>query len=276
MENRKLGLIAGNGRFPLLLAREAKKRGNYLVVVAFPEETDPKINDWADELFWIPLGALSRLIGTFQQAGVREAVMAGQIKHRRIFLPLLFDSRVRRLLREVKTKQAGSILGAVVKELEEAGIKLLSSLTYLEENVAGEGVLASGKLTEGEKADLEFGYSLTLTVAQLDIGQTVVVKNKTVVAVEAMEGTDECIRRAASIAGAGIVVVKVARPRQDLRFDVPVIGLQTLKVLQECRVSLLGIEAKKTLILDKDELLAKAGKLKIKIFGLSPDISENR
>src|SRR5258706_5384030 len=254
MSSRPLGLIAGNGTFPLLLAEEAQRRGDTVVAVALKEEADPSIEKHADKLTWLSIGQLGKTIAFFKDHGVAEAVMAGQVKHTQLFRNIIPDLRAAKLLSKVMNKKAESLLSTVIREFEEEGIRFLPSTTYLEHWVCGKGVLTKRRLSSAEEADIVFGAPLAREIASQDIGQTIVVKDKTVVAVEAMEGTDACIRRAGDIAGKGCVVIKVARPRQDLRFDVPVVGPKTLESLTQAGASVLALEAGKTLLLDKDNL----------------------
>ncbi len=267
--NKPLGLIAGNGSFPILLAEEAQRRGDTVIAVALKEEADPSIEKHVDELTWLSIGQLGKTIAFLKDHGVKEAVMAGQVKHTQLFRNILPDLRAAKLLTKVLNKKAESILSTVIREFEEEGIHFLPSTTYLEHWLCAKGVMTKRPLSSAEQADIAFGVPLAQQVASCDIGQTIVVKDKTVVAVEAMEGTDACIRRAGEIAGAGCVVIKVARPRQDLRFDIPVVGERTLESLKAARAKVLALEAGKTLLLNKDQLLKEANASGLTLTGIS-------
>jgi DUF1009 family protein len=265
---KKIGLIAGNGTFPILFAQEAKRQGETVVAVALKEEADPLIAQTVDSVTWLSLGQLGKTINYFKEQGVTRAVMAGQVKHTQLFRDIVPDLRVTKLLARVVNKKADTLLSAVTQEFEQEGIQFLPSTTYLDHLLCPKGPLTSRKPAASEQADIEFGLPLARQVAGHDIGQTVIVKDKTVVAVEAMEGTDACIRRAGQVAGPGCVAIKVARPKQDLRFDVPVIGPRTLEAMKEAGVSTLALEAGKTLLLEKDALLQVAHAAKLCITGV--------
>jgi len=266
--NKSLGLIAGNGAFPILLAQEAKKRGDRVIVAALKEEADPIIEKHSDEVAWLSIGQLGKIISFFKDHQVTHAVMAGQVKHTQLFKNIIPDLRSAKILAKAVNKKAESILSLVIQEFEQDGIQFLSSTTYLEHWLCPEGVLTKRGLSSGQEADIAFGVPLARSIAAQDIGQTIVVKDKSVVAVEAMEGTDACIRRAGEIAGPGCVIIKVARPRQDLRFDVPVVGLRTLQAVAQSGARVLALEAGKTLLLDKDTLLKEADAAQITLTGI--------
>jgi hypothetical protein len=265
-----IGLIAGNGEFPLLFAREARKHGQKVVAVALKEEADPSIEGCVDQVMWLSLGQLGKTISFFKEQGIRRAVMAGQVKHVQLFRGIVPDLRAVKVLAQTVNKKADTILSAVTQEFEREGIELLPSVTYLEDWLCPEGPLTTRKPSAAETADLAFGLPLARLMADQDIGQTIVVKDQTVVAIEAMEGTDACIVRAGQIAGVGCVVIKVARPRQDLRFDIPVVGPTTLQSMIIARAPVLALEAQKTLLLDKDNLLQAANASELCITGLRP------
>ncbi len=265
---KALGLIAGNGKFPILLAQEAKRRGDTIIAVALKEEADPALEKWADELTWLSIGQLGKTISFFKDHGVKEAVMAGQVKHTQLFRNILPDWRAAKLLTKLVNKKAESLLGTVIAEFESEGIHFLPSTTYLESWLSAQGTMTRRALTSEEKADIDFGIPLTRAIAGHDIGQTLIVKDKTVVAVEAMEGTDACIRRAGEIAGPGCVVIKMARPNQDLRFDIPVIGPKTLASLQAAGSRVMALEAGKTLLLEKEQLLKDANAAQLTLTGV--------
>jgi DUF1009 family protein len=281
----KLGLIAGNGRFPFLLLDAARAQGLAVTVAAIREETDPEINERAanDEgitVHWLSLGELSRLIEVFHQEGVSKAVMAGQVKHKQIFSSIRPDWRLAKLLLNLRTRNTDMLLGAVAKVLGDEGIELISSTQFLEPLLAQEGVLTEGvpggrAPNEDERKNIEYGLGVARAVAGFDIGQTVVVAAQACVAVEAMEGTDAAIERAgllmqslesdASTLERRLTVIKVAKPNQDMRFDVPVIGLSTVEAMVRAGASCLSVEAGRTLLFDRDALLKRAAEAKIAI-----------
>ena len=268
---RKLGLIAGNGRFPFLLLDAARAQGISVVVAAIKEETDAEMDvraaaDPGIRVYWLSLGELSRLIETFHKEAVTRAVMAGQVKHKQIFSSIRPDWRLAKLLLNLRTRNTDMLLGAVAKVLSDEGIELISSTAYLEPLLAQPGVLTSRPPTAEEEQDLEYGRRVAAALAGYDIGQTVVVAGQACVAVEAMEGTDATIERAgallrtleaegeASTLARRLSVVKVAKPAQDMRFDVPVIGASTIEVMRVAGATCLSIEAGRTLIFDLDQV----------------------
>lgn len=263
-----LGLIAGNGDFPLLAAAAAARQGLEVVAVAFAGETKPQLQKLVSELHWLSIGQLGRMIKIFKAAGVRRAVMAGQIRHRQLFANLKLDLRAVALLAGLKDKRADSILKAVAGALEREGIRLESPLPFLQEHLPARGVLTRRRPAPSEKKDIEFGYRLAKTVAGADIGQTVVVKNQAVLAVEAMEGTDACILRGGRFARAGAVVVKVTKPGQDLRFDMPVVGPRTIASMIRAKAGALAFDHGSTLLLQRDLTLQKANQAKICLVAL--------
>lgn len=268
-------MIAGNGRFPFLLLDAARAHGLEVVVAAIKEETDPEMNtraatDPGVRVYWLSLGELSKLIDTFHAEDVARAVMAGQVKHKQIFSSIRPDWRLAKLLLSLRTKNTDMLLGAVAKVLGDEGIELISSTAYLEPLLAKAGVLTDRAPTDQEKKDIAYGRAVADGVAGYDIGQTVIVASQACVAVEAMEGTDAAIERAGAImrtmAAEGdastfdrsLTVVKVAKPKQDMRFDVPVIGLKTIESMQHAQATCLAIEADRTLIFDRDTVLLRA------------------
>src|SRR5580698_9195932 len=276
----KLGLIAGNGRFPFLLLDAARAEGLEVVVAAIKEETDPEIDRRAESdssitVHWLSLGELSRLIETFKNAGVEKAVMAGQVKHKQIFSAIRPDWRLAKLLLNLRTRSTDALLGAVAKVLSDEGIELISSTTFLEPLLAEEGVLTSRAPDADESRDIEYGLGVAQALAAFDIGQTVVVAAQACVAVEAMEGTDATIDRAgllmetldggASTLARRLTVVKVAKPNQDMRFDVPVIGQSTVETMIRAGATCLSIEAGRTLLFDREALLKRASDFGITI-----------
>ena len=268
-----LGLIAGNGRFPFLLLDAARAEGHRVVVAAIREETDPEIDlraraDNGITVHWLSLGELSKLIETFQTEGVSQAVMAGQVKHKQIFSSIRPDWRLAKLLLNLRTRNTDMLLGAVAKVLGDEGIELIGSTSFLEPLLAQEGVLTERAPDEEECKNIEYGLKVARAVAGFDIGQTVVVAAQACVAVEAMEGTDAAIERAgrlmesmegdASTLERRLTVVKVAKPNQDMRFDVPVIGMATIEAMAGANASCLSIEAGRTLLFDRGALLERA------------------
>jgi hypothetical protein len=279
----KLGLIAGNGRFPFLLLDAARAHGAEVVVAAIKEETDPEMNARADadsgvRVHWLSLGELSRLIETFQQEGVTHAVMAGQVKHKQIFSSIRPDWRLAKLLLSLRTRNTDMLLGAVAKVLGDEGIELISSTSYLEPLLARPGVLTARGPTSQEELDIAYGREVGRAIAGYDIGQTVVVASQACVAIEAMEGTDAAIERAgtlmeslgddASTLERSLTVVKVAKPKQDMRFDVPVIGVKTIEVMLQAHATCVALEAHQTLIFDLDKVLTRANEAGIAIVAL--------
>jgi UDP-2,3-diacylglucosamine hydrolase len=269
----KLGLIAGNGRFPFLLLDAARAEGLSVVVAAIKEETDSQIDQRAAAdpnitVHWLSLGELSRLIETFQKEGVQKAVMAGQVKHKQIFSSIRPDWRLAKLLMNLRTRNTDMLLGAVAKVLGDEGIELISSTSFLEPLLAQEGVLTNRSPDEDELKNIEYGLTVADAVAGFDIGQTVVVAAQACVAVEAMEGTDATIERAgrlmdslggdASTLERRLTVVKVAKPNQDMRFDVPVIGPATIETMIGAGATCLSVEAGRTLLFDRESVLERA------------------
>lgn len=283
----RLGLIAGNGRFPFLLLDAARAHGTEVVVAAIKEETDPEIDTRAQadsgvRVHWLSLGELSRLIETFQREGVHQAVMAGQVKHKQIFSSIRPDWRLAKLLLSLRTRNTDMLLGAVAKVLGDEGIELIPSTAYLEPLLAQPGVLTARAPGEQESRDIAYGRDVARHLAAYDLGQTVVVAAQACVAVEAMEGTDATIERAgalmrtlgdpttdpASTLDRSLTVVKVAKPKQDLRFDVPVIGVRTIETMRAAGATCLAIEAQRTLIFDRDAVRAQADSAGIAVVAL--------
>ena len=280
MNISKLGLIAGNGRFPFLVLEEALKRDIPVVVAAIREEASPEIEDFASQsqvsLHWLGLGQLGKLIRLFKKEEVRKVVMAGQVKHVQIFsrkgsdslMPrvILPDLKMARLFMSLPRKNTQSLIGGVIQELEKEGMQLIDSTVLLQPLLAEAGVLTRRRPDSSETKDMEYGRPVAREIARLDLGQTIVVKDQAVVAVETMEGTDETIRRASRLVKGGrLTVIKVSRPDQDMRFDVPVVGLDTLQVFQECNVSALSLDAGVTLILDRESFIQEADRQKMAV-----------
>lgn len=262
-----LGLIAGNGRFPFLLADEARRCGREVVAAAIEGETDPTLADHVDQLRWLKLGQIRRTIDILKEFGATEAVMAGQVKHASIFDLRHLDATAVKILATLPDKKTDTILGAVADAFAKEGIRFQSSIAYLSHLLAAAGAMTRGRPSGDQKRDIAFGFKTAKAVAGLDLGQTVCVKDQAVLAVEAIEGTDACIRRAGEFQ-AGFTVVKVAKPRQDLRFDVPVIGRRTLEALTAARAAVLAVEAGKTLFFDRDEFLKGADAAGLVIVGV--------
>ncbi len=269
-----LGLIAGNGTFPFLVLRAARQLGHDVVVVAVEGEASPDLEALARDLGgvqyrWVALGHLGKCIKTFKQAGVTSAVMAGQVKHTKLFGGVMPDLTLLSVLRRLTSQSTDTLIAAIADVLEEHGITLMDSTELLAELLARPGVLTSGLPAESVLTDFAFGYQVADAVAGLDIGQTIVVKDRAVVAVEAMEGTDAAIQRAGALAGAGTRVVKVAKPSQDMRFDVPVVGVATIRAMQSAGAEALSIDAGKTLILDGPAFLEAANEAGVVVVGRS-------
>jgi DUF1009 family protein len=264
---KSLGLIAGKGSYPFLVAREARAHGvGRIVLAAFEGETDPALAAEAGVVQWMRVGQLGRLLDFFRGEGVSEAMMAGQITPGRLF-DLRPDFKALFLLAKLRSRNAESLFGAVADELEKAGVRLLPAVTYLDEHLATPGLLAGPAPGRGLVRDIEFGWPLVKQIAALDIGQTLVVKKGTVLAVEGFDGTDETIRRGGRLGKGGAVVLKVSKPDQDFRFDVPVIGPATLRSAAEGGVGAIVCEAKKTLLLDRAELSELARLHRITVWG---------
>ena len=258
----RYGLIAGNGRFPFLVLEGARSRGVEMVVAAIKEEAAPEIEGLGERVEWMGVGQLGRLIRFFKREHVTHAVMAGQVKHSQIFrLNALPDLRMVRMLARLQIRNTGNLIGAVAEELAGEGITLVDSTTFLEVLLAREGVLTRRGPTKEELADIEYGLDVARGISRFDLGQTIAVKDRAVVAIEAMEGTDAVIIRAGEITrGRPFVVVKAAKPDQDMRFDVPVIGVPTIEAMVSAGASAVHVTANKTLLFDKDELIALADK----------------
>jgi hypothetical protein len=267
----RVGLIAGNGRFPFLVLDAAHAMGHEVVVVAVKEEADADLEAAADrygaDVRRVSLGHLGKAISILKQAGVTQAVMAGQVKHTKIFSGIVPDLTLISVLTRLKAKNTDALIAAVADVMGDKGIELLDSTAFLTPLLARPGTLSRRAPTPEEQEDLRFGYRMADAIAGLDIGQTVVVKDRAVVAVEAMEGTDAAIGRAGQLAGEGAVVVKVAKPSQDMRFDVPVVGVATIEAMKRAGAGVLSVDAGKTLILDGDAVTAAADEAGIAVVG---------
>ena len=272
----KLGLIAGNGRFPFLVLDAARAQGHDVTIVAAKEETFPELNDAARRhgaaIHWISLGQLGTCINLLKDAGISHAVMAGQVKHTKIFAGgIVPDLTFFSVLRQLTSRNTDGLIGAVASVLRDNGIELLDSTSLIEPLLARPGVLTTRAPTEDERKDFEFGYRMADAIAALDIGQTIAVKHQAVVAVEAMEGTDEVIGRAGHLAGPGVRIIKVAKPNQDMRFDVPVVGIATIQAMRVAGANALSVDAGKTLMIDGDAIVASADDAGITIVGRTPN-----
>ena len=262
----KIGLIAGNRRFPILFSEAAKKKGCYVVAVAIKGDTSYKLRKSVDKIYWISLSDFSRLFEIFKNEGVTKIAMAGQISPHRLFGKEINKNReLKELLASIKDKRADTIFGAMAEKLKESGFELIDSTTFIADLLPKQGILTDRAPNFSEWEDIYFGLELAKAVAYLDIGQTVAVKHKAIVAVEALEGTDNLIRRARSIAKDNFVVVKVSKPMQDARFDMPVVGLNTVKNLIKAKGTCLAIEAGKTIFIDKEASAGLADKKGISI-----------
>ena len=265
MVNR-IGLLAGNGRFPIIFAESARKKGVEVIAIGINEETSEELEKFVNKIYLLGAGELEKLLGILKEENIRSIVMAGQVRHKLLFdNNIKIDKKMQLLLGSLRNKKTDSIIGAVARLLEFKGIKVLSSITFLSDYLPQKGILTSKLPDERVLKDIDFGRRIAKAIAGLDIGQSIVVKDGVVLAVESIEGTDETIRRAARYGKDGVVVIKVTKPRQDMRFDVPVIGPDTIRLLKEVKASCLSIDAKKTLIIDKQETLKFAGEAGISI-----------
>jgi len=266
------GLIAGNGDFPFLVLEGARSRGIEMTVIAIREEASPALERSAKKFHWISLGELSRGIELLHQEGVKHAVMAGQVKHNKIFSSIRPDWRLAKLLFSLPAKNTDSLIGAVARVLEDEGIELVDSTKFLGSLLPAEGLLTRRAPDEAEAADIAYGRQVARQLAGLDLGQTVVVRDRACVAIEAMEGTDETIERAARITGGQrLVVVKVSKPKQDMRFDVPVVGTKTIEVMRRSNATALGIDARRTLLFDREAVIRAADEAGIAIQAFAPE-----
>ena len=268
----KYGLIAGNGRFPILALEEARKLGHEVVVVAIKEEAWKEVETLAARCYWISLGELGKLIGILHSEGITEVVMAGQVKHASIFSSIRPDWRLFKLLASLKEKNTDALIFGVVRILEEEGIRLLDSTALLKPLLAGEGTLTRRQPTSDEERDIAYGRRVANALAAYDIGQSVAICERACVAVEAMEGTDAMLRRAASLVnGRRLTLVKVSRRRGHLLFDVPVAGVDTIAVMKETGTSAMAVDAGRTLLLDREEMLRRADEAGLCVTGCRPE-----
>ena len=277
----RYGLIAGNGRFPFMVVAGARRAGVALSVAAIREETDPSIEAEVEHLTWVGIGQLGKMINFFKGEGVEKAIMAGQVKHVQIFSRAVPDARMLRMLLRLPRRNTNSLIGAVAAELASEGIDLIDSTYFLQDYLPRPGSLTNRKPNAAERADVEYGLEIAREMSRLDLGQTIVVRGKACVAIEAMEGTDETIRRAGELLGGGrqtrkrlrltsgaLTVLKLSKPDQDMRFDVPVIGVPTIETMIAAGATCLCISAGKTLMFDRDEMIALANKNKLAILAV--------
>jgi DUF1009 family protein len=277
----RYGLIAGNGRFPFMVVAGARRAGVALSVAAIREETDPSIEDEVERLTWVGIGQLGKMINFFKGEGVEKAIMAGQVKHVQIFSRAVPDARMLRMLLRLPRRNTNSLIGAVAAELASEGIDLIDSTYFLQDYLPSPGSLTNRKPNPAERADVEYGLEIAREMDRLDLGQTIVVRGKACVAIEAMEGTDETIRRAGELLGGGrqtrkrlrltsgaLTVLKLSKRDQDMRFDVPVIGVPTIETMIAAGATCLCISAGKTLMFDRDEMIALANKNKLAILAV--------
>ncbi len=261
----RYGLIAGNGRFPFLVLEGARRDGVEMSVAAIREETDPAIEKIAARITWVGIGQLGKMIRFFKREGVERAIMAGQVKHVQIFSGAIPDVRMLKLLLKLPRRNTDALIGAIADELASEGIELIDSTFFLQDYLPREGTLSKREPTERERGDIAYGLEVAREIARLDLGQTIVVRARACVAIEAMEGTDACVIRAGTLARGRLTVIKVAKPDQDMRFDVPVVGLPTIKAMIEAHATCLCITAGKTLMFDRDEMLRFANEKRIAI-----------
>ena len=265
------GLIAGNGRFPFLVLEGARSQGIEMAVIALKEEASPELEKIAKRLHWVSLGELSKAIDLMHKEGVTQAVMAGQVKHNKIFSAIRPDWKLTKLLFSLPRKSTDALIGGIARVLQDEGIQLVDSTLFLKPLLPEPGVLTRRAPNEQESADIAYGHTVARQIADMDIGQTVVISDQACVAVEAMEGTDETIARAARIVGGkALVVVKVSKPRQDMRFDVPVVGLPTIEQMKSSRATALAVDARRTLLFDRQQLIALADAADIAIQAFPP------
>lgn len=265
---KKLGIIAGDGKFPIIIAEAARDNGYTVIAVAHTDITSQEIEKAADSAYWIKLGQMSKLIDTLKSEGVSEAVMAGGISKRLMFSNIMPDLRALSLLAGLKDKKDDTILRAIAGELEKEGIKINAATAYVKTILADSGAMTKREPTHEEWSDIRFGTEMAKEIGRLDIGQCVVVKNLSVIAVEAVEGTDEAILRGGKLANGGAVIIKICKPGQDIRFDLPTVGLATIKSMKETDARILAVEAGMTIMIDKGETLKYADEAGISVVGI--------
>jgi len=261
----KLGLIAGNGKFPFLVLEGAKRAGTSVAVAAIREETDPAIESLADRMTWVGIGQLGKMLRFFKDEGVDKAIMAGQVKHVQIFSRAIPDVRMLKMLLRLPRRNTDALIGAVANELASEGIELIDSTFFLQDQLPQRGTLSKRAPDERERSDVEYGLEIARGIAGMDLGQTIVVRDRACVAIEAMEGTDAVIRRAGDLVRGRLTVVKIAKPDQDMRFDVPVVGVPTIESMKDSGATCLCLTAGKTLMFDREAMVKLADKHKIAI-----------
>jgi DUF1009 family protein len=267
--NKTVGIIAGNGRFPLFVAKAAHQEGHRIVVCGIEKEADPSLEKVADAFEWVKLGELKKMVQFFRREGVHEAVMAGKIEKVRLFQENVRpDLEMIKVLMKTRNFKDDSLLAGIADYLHEQGVDLMDSTYFIKETLPGPGFLGKRKPSKEVLEDIQFGFEMAKSIAGLDIGQTVVVRRKAVIAVEAIEGTDHAIRRGGILAGGHIIVVKVAKPKQDMRFDVPAVGLKTMKELVDAKARAFAFEAKTTIFLDLEDFVRQADSRGIVLLGL--------
>ncbi len=259
----KFGLIAGNGKFPFLVVEGARKAGASLAVVAISEETDKSIEKIAEKVIWVGIGQLGKMISFFKKEGVSKVIMAGQVRHVQIFSGALPDLRMIKMLWNLPQRNTDALIGGIADEMGREGIELIDSTYFIQDRLAQKGVLTKRKPDDTERGNIEYGLKIANEIARLDLGQTIVVRAKACVAVEAMEGTDAVIKRAGELAKGKLTVVKVAKPNQDMRFDVPVVGVPTIQTMIAAGATCLCLTPNKTLMFDREEMLKLANDHKI-------------
>jgi len=266
-----LAVIAGSGRFPFLVTEEAKRRGHTVTVFGINQWADPSLAELADAYETVDVGALDALLKRLREKGIRQAIMAGKVT-KQVFVDSSahFDSKTQGLLERLKSASVKAVLGQIGRVFAKEGVKLLDSSSFLEHLLCPKGVLTVERPTQAQQSDIQLGMQVARTMASMDIGQTVVVKKRVVVAVEALEGTDAAVQRANTLAGDGLVVVKLASPSQDMRFDIPVLGKEGLAVFRKAGVACVAVQANKTLLLDRDALIAEANEARMCLVGVEP------
>jgi hypothetical protein len=262
----QIGLIAGDGKFPLIAAKEANNQGYQVHAIAIKNITNGDIDKLVQKVSWIEVGELSKLLSLLKKDAIKRVMMAGKVAHRKIFNTEKFDNQLKNLLMNLENKSGNSILKAVADLLADEGMELIDSTKFVTNWLAPKGVLSQREPTESELADIRYGYSIALEIAQLHIGQSVAVKNGAIVAIEAIEGTDEMILRAGKLGGKGVIIVKVSQPNKDKRFDVPVIGSDTIETMIQAKAVVLAFMAEKILIFDREEMIKKADQGGIAIY----------
>lgn len=263
-----IGLIAGDGNFPIILSNGLREKGKKVIAVGLENITSPALENGVESLHWIKVGQLGRLIKIFKKEGINRVVMAGKVSKTFMFKDIRPDLRAISLYLKLKDRKDDTLLLGIVSELEKEGIKVEEPTRYVPHLLAEKGVITKRKPKKEELKDIEFGWPIAKEMGRLDIGQTVVVKDRAVLSVEAIEGTDAAIRRAGELGRGGIVVIKVAKPKQDMRFDAPVVGLNTIRTLKEAKAAALCVEAGKTILLEKEDMIKLADKEKICIIGM--------